>query len=1534
MGWRGRNGRTRHGVAETSNGVEQPGPETRGPAPPRSRRRKNGSKPAGWPTLAPGSLLALYLAAATPARAQVPPGFFDVSTVPGVDPSGATDSTAGLNRAIEMARNADAVAYFPPGDYRIRDTLRGAIGTWMSRTGPCTRRGGEVVLMGAYRGDRPRLVLENGSPGFGDPSAPKPVVHVFLPNPQPGDPDRERANCAFRSGIVNLEIVLGDNPGAVGVKFDGAQESFVQGVRVDARGGFAGFSHLPGRSSVSIGLEVVGGRHGLWLRDGSLGAQLVGLTLRDQTAAAIVTGVWRGISVTGFEIRGPGPAVEALSGNPQLGNVVLIDGTVEQTRPGPLVQTTSRFVGLRNVFVRGATAVVPGGPALPSSGWTAVMRHANLPAASRFSGNGVAGAAALVDGSPVTEPELTIRPVAMPPSDLVARHLFELPSWDRPGTVDVRDFGAVPDDGEDDTAALQAAIDRGGDVFLPAGRYLVSAPLRLGADVRLFGAFRHNSVLDADPAWRPASQTWMVETVDDPEASTYLGDLLIDHPTDASLLLSGVRWRAGRRSLFVRVRYESAANRAETQPRHAFRVEGGGGGRWYGWHDFQRAARRLRPVDPDFRKLFVAGTREPLTFYGFNPEHTQASAAIELVDAQNVRFIGAKDEALRPVFVLRDVRNFFGAMYVNNPIASGQDVVQIFGGERLELLGFLAPPEDGPVGSLVVEASLPGAASVGRDRFLARYRRGEIDWSVWTPAAAVACGDGRCEDTESCASCPADCGCGDGGSPRLDGGSEDASTADAETTDSGLADGSAGDAGTAPPSPGCACRAGTGTRHRTSWLDAFLVLLFLGVRRRRSTRHTSWERSARHRVSWWLVVVAVSLATAGCGGTDGRAGAVVDLVTDLRPGEAFVEAQVELFDARSRSVRRVGEEAVVGQRWQWPPRRVAEFPDLGEGRYELQASLRDVDGRTVLSRRYALRLRSGLVRRVLVVLSSDCLEVSCPGVAQAPTNSECLAGRCVPPGCVDGDEEDCVADLACKSNSDCGAGRPGCPEECVAGVCWPACPAQDAGQRDGGTDRDGGRCATATACSSLSCPACQRPACGADGTCVCVPVEDGTACADDGLTCTADLCREGSCEHRPDDGACGPGRYCSPTGDCVECTSDGHCDDGKECTVDRCVDGSCSASNAPDGTDCSCGACVAGSCSRRFAQVAAGYSHSCAVSVGGELLCWGLNDYGQLGLGDTSNRTGPTRVGSDSDWQQVSTGWNHTCGTKRDGTLYCWGDNGLGQLGLGDTSNRTEPTRVGSDSDWRQVSAGLSHTCSVRSDGSLFCWGDNGAGQLGLGDRERRTLPAQVGTTSDWLQVSVNRAQTCAVKLDGTLYCWGDNSLGQLGLGDTTSGTFRPRRVGSADDWQQVSTGSAHTCGLRSVGAVLCWGKNGAGRLGLGDTMDRSTPARVGTTSDWRSVRAGQAHTCGVKRDGTLYCWGWNASGQLGQGHTRERTLPTQVGSANSWWQLDTGNQHTCGVMDDGTLHCWGENGYGQLGLGERGTERTTPVAVPGGTCS
>src|SRR4051812_32249079 len=92
-------------------------------------------------------------------------------------------------------------------------------------------------------------------------------------------------------------------------------------------------------------------------------------------------------------------------------------------------------------------------------------------------------------------------------------------------------------------------------------------------------------------------------------------------------------------------------------------------------------------------------------------------------------------------------------------------------------------------------------------------------------------------------------------------------------------------------------------------------------------------------------------------------------------------------------------------------------------------------------------------------------------------------------------------------------------------------------------------------------------------------------------------------------------------------------------------------------------------------------------------------------------------------WRQVTGGETHTCGIRRDHSLWCWGGNDIGQLGLGDTKDRLVPRRVGTDADWARVEAGFRHTCGIRAGGSLWCWGWNLHGELGLGDTRSRLLP-------------------------------------------------------------------------------------------------------------------------------------------------------------------------------------------------------------------
>ena len=91
---------------------------------------------------------------------------------------------------------------------------------------------------------------------------------------------------------------------------------------------------------------------------------------------------------------------------------------------------------------------------------------------------------------------------------------------------------------------------------------------------------------------------------------------------------------------------------------------------------------------------------------------------------------------------------------------------------------------------------------------------------------------------------------------------------------------------------------------------------------------------------------------------------------------------------------------------------------------------------------------------------------------------------------------------------------------------------------------------------------------------------------------------------------------------------------------------------------------------------------------------FGRNNYGQLGLGDTTQRTSPTKVGTDT-WTAVAGGEGHSLAINSDGYLYSFGRNNYGQLGLGDTSSRTSPTKVGTDT-WTAVAAGYYHSLAMK----------------------------------------------------------------------------------------------------------------------------------------------------------------------------------------------------------------------------------------------
>lgn len=204
--------------------------------------------------------------------------------------------------------------------------------------------------------------------------------------------------------------------------------------------------------------------------------------------------------------------------------------------------------------------------------------------------------------------------------------------------------------------------------------------------------------------------------------------------------------------------------------------------------------------------------------------------------------------------------------------------------------------------------------------------------------------------------------------------------------------------------------------------------------------------------------------------------------------------------------------------------------------------------------------------------------------------------------------------------------------------------------------------------------------------------------------------------------------------------------------------------------------------------VTVGERLTCALLEAGVAKCWGNNEYGQLGLGsDDASRglpSGNVVVGDSFEISKIVASYRHVCALSAMGEVKCWGANESGQLGYGDTEDRGRtPASMGNGlpvvplgSPVLDVAVGATSSCAVLSDGAVKCWGAALSGQLGqpalthaggavnnLGDEpgELQTLPPiDLGAGARAIQVAMGYDFACALLDDGGVKCWGFDIVG------------------------------------------------------------------------------------------------------------------------------------------------------------------------------
>lgn len=357
-----------------------------------------------------------------------------------------------------------------------------------------------------------------------------------------------------------------------------------------------------------------------------------------------------------------------------------------------------------------------------------------------------------------------------------------------------------------------------------------------------------------------------------------------------------------------------------------------------------------------------------------------------------------------------------------------------------------------------------------------------------------------------------------------------------------------------------------------------------------------------------------------------------------------------------------------------------------------------------------------------------------------------------------------------------------------------------------------------------------------------------------------------------------------------------------------------------------------------FRSLAAGAESVCGITTAGATYCWGANDKGQLGLGDTSMRSTPTWLNHGRDYVKIAATAQSFCGLTATGESFCWGSDEQEQLGNGASSgNKLLPSvmdvsQVSGDFRFIQLLAGGWTSCGLTSQGNVYCAGAYSDGSLGYGSATTAPAPLPVAVpTSQKLRTLTNGYDhQCGLNAQGKAYCWGINEWGQIGIGSSSAKEIYPRAVSLPGTFIQVVAGRNSTCGIRSDGAAYCWGSDEFGQLGDGDPKeDKNVPVPIASSLKFVSIAAGETHYCAITQEGLAHCWGHNDKRQLGDGTMVDSTSPKAVNGSRRFLSVTAGKNHSCGVAADGISYCWGSDNVGQLGNGESITGlQSDPTAV------
>ena len=324
---------------------------------------------------------------------------------------------------------------------------------------------------------------------------------------------------------------------------------------------------------------------------------------------------------------------------------------------------------------------------------------------------------------------------------------------------------------------------------------------------------------------------------------------------------------------------------------------------------------------------------------------------------------------------------------------------------------------------------------------------------------------------------------------------------------------------------------------------------------------------------------------------------------------------------------------------------------------------------------------------------------------------------------------------------------------------------------------------------------------------------------------------------------------------------------------------------------------------KKIVDIQISTTSTCVLTADGLVYCWGANSNSVFGnklgsLSDVPVATDTTGLLSGKQVAQLSRGETTTCAVTSEGKGYCWGSAANSAIGNGATSGTfSSPVAVDmsgamAGKSLSKISIGLDHACGLTTDGSMYCWGKNASGQLGDQTVLTSAVPVAVNKVGALqgkkiVDISTGTSFTCALDSAGIAYCWGLGDNGRLGngaIGDASAPVaVKSDGVLVNDKIVSIRSGAAHTCAVTETGRTACWGLNGSGQLGTGNTTQAPAPvltdltALAGEKPASIAMQSTGFAVCTLTQSHHVFCWGNNISSQLndGTGTTTQRTVPT-----------------------------------------------------------